>query len=40
MKYRSLPQFLQDMIAQSKEYKALKGVKEPTREEMEANGPF
>ena len=40
MQYRDLPDFLKDMIATSKEYKALKGIKEPTRDEVEANNPF
>lgn len=30
MAYANLPQFLQDMIAGSKEYKAMKGIKEPS----------
>lgn len=40
MQYRALPDFLKDMIASSKEYRALKGIKEPTRDEIEANSPF
>lgn len=40
MQYRDLPQFLKDMIASSKEYKKLKGIKEPTRDEIEAENPF
>jgi hypothetical protein len=40
MQYRALPDFLKDMIATSKEYKALKGIKEPTREEIESELPF
>jgi hypothetical protein len=37
---RTLPQFLQDMIASSREYKAMKGVKEPSHMDEDSGIPW